>query len=100
MRIAWSYVVFPVKTESPTTGSAFDLEGHLSVTDRNRAAIPTAVYDCFLRYCGPQSRKQWCPDVLMWSGGNLLWGLGISLGQRRTYAVIRPPEAITGEGSN
>jgi uncharacterized protein len=44
VRLAWSHILFPVKTESTTAGQAFDLD-HLSVTDRNRGAIPTAVYD-------------------------------------------------------
>jgi hypothetical protein len=44
VRLAWSHVLYPVKTESTPAGSAFDLE-HLSVTDRNRGAIPPAVYD-------------------------------------------------------
>jgi uncharacterized protein DUF499 len=44
VRLAWSHILFPVKTDSTAAGSAFDLD-HLSVTDRDRAAIPTAVYD-------------------------------------------------------
>jgi hypothetical protein len=44
VRLAWSHVLYPVKTESTPAGAAFDLE-HLSVTDRNRGAIPPAVYD-------------------------------------------------------
>jgi len=41
VRLAWSHILFPVKTDSTAAGSAFDLD-HLSVTDRDRAAIPTA----------------------------------------------------------
>jgi hypothetical protein len=44
VRLAWSHILFPVKTDSTAAGAAFDLD-HLSVTDRNRGAIPTAVYD-------------------------------------------------------
>jgi uncharacterized protein len=44
VRLAWSHILFPVKTDSTAAGSAFDLD-HLSVTERDRAAIPTAVYD-------------------------------------------------------
>jgi hypothetical protein len=44
VRLAWSHVLFPVKTESTAAGSAFDLE-HLSISSKDRIAIPAAVYD-------------------------------------------------------
>jgi len=44
VRLAWSHVLFPVKTENTAAGSAFDLE-HLSISSKDRTAIPAAVYD-------------------------------------------------------
>ncbi len=44
VRLAWSHALFPVKTESTAAGSAFDLE-HLSISTKDRIAIPAAVYD-------------------------------------------------------
>jgi hypothetical protein len=37
-------LVFPIKTEHTTAGSAFDLD-HLSIASKDRAAIPMAVYE-------------------------------------------------------
>ena len=42
VRLAWSHVLFPVKAAA--AGTAFDLE-HLSISSKDRAAIPTAVYE-------------------------------------------------------
>lgn len=44
VRLAWSHILFPVKTENTTAGLAFDLD-HLSIASKDRAAIPVAVYD-------------------------------------------------------
>jgi hypothetical protein len=44
VRLAWSHVLFPVKTECTAAGSAFDLE-HLSISSKDRTAIPAAVFD-------------------------------------------------------
>ena len=44
VRLAWSHVLFPIKTEATAAGSAFDLD-HLSITSKDRAAIPLAVYE-------------------------------------------------------
>lgn len=43
-RLAWGHVLFPLKTEETTTGTPFDLE-HLSISGKDRAAIPVAVYE-------------------------------------------------------
>lgn len=42
VRLAWSHILFPVK--AATAGVAFDLD-HLSIASKDRAAIPTAVYE-------------------------------------------------------
>ena len=42
VRLAWSHVLFPVK--AATAGVAFDLD-HLSIASKDRAAIPSAVYE-------------------------------------------------------
>ena len=44
VRLAWSHILFPIKTENTTAGSAFDLD-HLSIASKDRAAIPVAVYE-------------------------------------------------------
>ena len=44
VRLAWSHILFPIKTENTTAGSAFDLD-HLSIASKDRAAIPMAVYE-------------------------------------------------------
>ena len=44
VRLAWSHVLFPVKTEGTAAGSAFDLE-HLSISSKDRTAISAAVFD-------------------------------------------------------
>jgi hypothetical protein len=44
VRLAWSHVLFPVKTEVTTAGTPFDLE-HISISAKDRAAIPVAVYE-------------------------------------------------------
>jgi hypothetical protein len=41
-RAAWSHILYPMKSE--TAGKAFDLE-HDPITARDRAAVPTVVYD-------------------------------------------------------
>jgi hypothetical protein len=42
VRAAWSHVLYPVRSETP--GEAFQLD-HLSVSAKDRAAIPAGVYD-------------------------------------------------------
>ena len=44
VRLAWSHILFPTKTDNTTAGSAFDLD-HLSIASKDRAAIPVAVYE-------------------------------------------------------
>lgn len=44
VRLAWSHVLFPVKTESTAAGAAFDLD-HLSISSKDRTTIPAAVYE-------------------------------------------------------
>ena len=44
VRLAWSHILFPIKTEATVAGSAFDLD-HLSISSKDRAAIPLAVYE-------------------------------------------------------
>jgi hypothetical protein len=44
VRLAWSHVLFPVKTENTAAGAAFDLD-HLSISSKDRTAIPASVYD-------------------------------------------------------
>jgi uncharacterized protein len=44
VRLAWSHILFPIKTETTPAGLAFDLD-HLSIASKDRAAIPVAVYD-------------------------------------------------------
>ncbi|MGE3647854.1 MAG: ATP-binding protein [Reyranellaceae bacterium] len=44
VRAAWSHVLNPVKVENTGGGLAFELE-HLSVSVRDRATIPSGVYD-------------------------------------------------------
>jgi hypothetical protein len=42
VRLAWSHILFPVKTEATTAGSPFDLD-HLSIASKDRSAIPAGV---------------------------------------------------------
>lgn len=42
VRAAWSHVLFPVESTEP--GKPFDLD-HLTLTARDRASVPAAVYD-------------------------------------------------------
>ncbi|WP_287994534.1 DUF499 domain-containing protein [Acidiphilium sp.] len=44
VRNAWSHVLYPIKTNGTEAGRAFDLE-HLSLTAKDRASVPTAVYE-------------------------------------------------------
>lgn len=44
VRFAWSHILFPDKTDTTAAGSAFDLE-HLSLSTKDRTAIPAAVYE-------------------------------------------------------
>jgi hypothetical protein len=44
VRNAWSHILFPIKTEGTEAGKAFELD-HLSVTSKDRGAIPAGVYD-------------------------------------------------------
>nr|WP_246330294.1 DUF499 domain-containing protein [Endobacter medicaginis] len=44
VRAAWVHILYPVKTEQTEVGRAFDLE-QLTISSRERPAVPTAVYD-------------------------------------------------------
>lgn len=44
VRLAWSHVLYPEKDSSTPAGAAFHLE-HLSISSKDRSAIPVAVYD-------------------------------------------------------
>ena len=44
VRNAWSHILFPIKTDATEAGKAFELD-HLSVSSKDRAAIPAGVYD-------------------------------------------------------
>ena len=44
VRNAWSHILFPVKTGTTEAGKAFDLE-HLSLTSKDKGAIPAGVYE-------------------------------------------------------
>lgn len=44
VRLAWNHVLYPEKNEGTTAGTAFHLE-HLSITSKDRSAIPGVVYD-------------------------------------------------------
>ena len=44
VRGAWSHILFPIKTDGTEAGRAFDLD-HLSLTAKDRAGVPAAVYD-------------------------------------------------------
>ena len=44
VRLAWNHVLYPEKNEGTTAGTAFHLE-HLSITSKDRSAIPAVVYD-------------------------------------------------------
>jgi hypothetical protein len=63
VRFAWSHILFPVKTEATIAGAPFDLE-HLSIASKDRAAIPTAVYE----KAGPRgdgiAKERLGPDAL------------------------------------
>ena len=61
VRLAWSHILFSVKAAS--AGTAFDLE-HLSISSKDRAAIPAAVYE----KAGPRgdgiAKERLGPDAL------------------------------------
>lgn len=63
VRLAWSHILFPVKTEATTAGAAFDLD-HLSIASKDRPAIPAAVYE----KAGPRgdgiAKEKLGPDAL------------------------------------
>ena len=44
VRGAWCHILFPIKTDGTEAGRAFDLD-HLSLTAKDRAGVPAAVYD-------------------------------------------------------
>lgn len=44
VRLAWSHVLLPAKTEATAAGVPFDLE-QLTINSKDRAAIPIAVYE-------------------------------------------------------
>ena len=61
VRLAWSHILFSVK--AAVAGTAFDLD-HLSIASKDRAAIPTAVYE----KAGPRgdgiAKEKLGPDAL------------------------------------
>jgi hypothetical protein len=63
VRLAWSHILFPIKTDATTAGAAFDLD-HLSIASKDRPAIPTAVYE----KAGPRgdgiAKERLGPDAL------------------------------------
>jgi hypothetical protein len=44
VRNAWNHILFPIKTEGTEAGKAFELD-RLSVTSKDRGAVPSGVYD-------------------------------------------------------
>ena len=44
VRNAWSHILYPIKTEATEAGKAFDLD-HLSLSAKDKGAIPVGVYD-------------------------------------------------------
>jgi uncharacterized protein len=44
VRNAWNHILFPIKTEGTEAGKAFELD-HMSVTSKDRGAVPAGVYD-------------------------------------------------------
>jgi hypothetical protein len=44
VRLAWANILYGIKTEATTAGTAFDLE-RISISSKDRAAIPVAAYD-------------------------------------------------------
>jgi hypothetical protein len=44
VRLAWSHILFPIKTEATEAERAFELD-QLTLASKDRAAIPAAVYD-------------------------------------------------------
>lgn len=44
VRLAWSHVLYPFKSDATQAGKPFDLE-HLAITARDRASLPAVVYD-------------------------------------------------------
>jgi hypothetical protein len=44
VRNAWNNILFPIKTEGTEAGKAFELD-RLSVTSKDRGAVPSGVYD-------------------------------------------------------
>ena len=69
VRNAWSHILYPVKTDTTMAGTAFDLD-HLSVSSKDRAAIPLGAYDK-ARSDGIAKEKLG-PDAL-WLHLNPLW---------------------------
>ena len=69
VRLAWSHILFPVKTVATTAGSAFDLD-HLSIASKDRAAIPAGVYE--KAKSDGIAKERLGPDAL-WLHLNPLW---------------------------
>lgn len=71
VRLAWSHILFPIKTEATEAGRAFDLD-QLTLASKDRAAIPMAVYD----KVGPKgdnvAKEKLGPDTL-WLNLKPLW---------------------------
>ena len=71
VRLAWSHILFPIKTETTEAGRAFDLD-QLTLASKDRVAIPMAVYD----KVGPKgdnvAKEKLGPDTL-WLNLKPLW---------------------------
>jgi len=71
VRLAWSHILFPIKTEATEAGRAFDLD-QLTLASKDRTAIPMAVYD----KVGPKgdnvAKEKLGPDTL-WLNLKPLW---------------------------
>jgi hypothetical protein len=71
IRAAWSHVLYPVKTEGTAAGKPFDLD-QLTLSSKDRAAIPEAVYEKL----GPRGdgivKEKLGPET-MWLNLKTLW---------------------------
>jgi uncharacterized protein len=74
VRNAWCHILFPVKTDSTEAGKAFDLD-HLSVTSKDRGAIPAGVYD---KARGDGIIKEKLGPEALWLHLSPLWPAGKS----------------------
>ena len=71
VRLAWTHILYPIKTETTMAGTPFELE-QLTIATRDRAAIPAAVYDKI----GPKgdgiAKEKLGPDTF-WHNLKPLW---------------------------